>query len=73
MATLSQANKDALQAAIDRLIKENAVEIPFDAEIIERVARVAASTGFQGAGNFKENAKLRPISVLLQFIKFIGT
>jgi hypothetical protein len=73
MATLSQTNKDALQAAIDRLVKENATEIPFDAEIIERVAKVAASTGFLGAGNFKEAARDRPISVLLQFIKFIGT
>jgi hypothetical protein len=73
MATLSTDNKNKLQHAIDSLVKSNAPQLPFDATLIEEVAKVSASVGFQSAGNFKENAKLIPISTLLAFIKFIGT
>ncbi len=73
MATLSTANKNKLQHAIDALVKSNAPQIPFDATIIEEVAKVSASAGFQQAATFAENAKNSPISTLLSFIKFIGT
>lgn len=73
MATLSTTDTNRLQHAIDGLVKSNAPQIPFDATIIEEVARVSASTGFQSAGAFKENAKNSPISTLLAFVKFIGT
>jgi hypothetical protein len=73
MATLSTANKNKLQHAIDLMVKSNAPQIPFDATVIEEVAKVSASVGFQSAGNFKENAKNSPISTLLSFVKFIGT
>lgn len=73
MATLSDANKLKLQHAIDALVKSNAPQIPFDATIIQEVAAVSQSTGFQSQGHFVENAKNSPISTLLAFIKFIGT
>lgn len=73
MATLSTADKNKLQHAIDALVKSNAPQIPFDATIIEEVTRVSASSGFQSAGDFKENAKNSPISTLLSFVKFIGS
>jgi len=73
MATLSTANKNALQYAIDEMVKESAVELPVDATVAQHVADVAASTGFQTQGAFMENVKNRPISTLLAFVKFIGT
>lgn len=73
MATLTTAQKNILQWAIDFQVKGNAPEIPFDDKVIQEVGKVAASTGFESAGKFKEDAKLTPISTLLRFIKFIGT
>lgn len=73
MATLSASNSAALLAAHDALVKSNAPQIPFDATIIEQLAAVAASTGFKSAGNFKEDARDKPISTLIKFIRFIGT
>ena len=73
MATLSNADKLKLQHAIDALVKSNAPQIPFDATIIQEVAAVAQSSGFQQAATFQQNAENAPISTLLSFIKFIGT
>jgi hypothetical protein len=73
MATLSAANAAALQAAADAMTATNAVELPFDATIIERIAAVSASTGFETAGKFKNDARDNPISTLLRFAKFLGT
>lgn len=73
MATLSNANLLKLQHAIDALVKSNAPQLPFDATIIQEVAAVSQSAGFQQAATFSENAKNSPISTLLSFIKFIGT
>lgn len=69
---LSTDNKAKLQAAIDALVFSNAPQIPFDAKIIEQVAAVSASIGFQTTGAFVENAKNSPISTLLTLAKFIG-
>lgn len=73
MATLSTDNKNKLQHAIDTLVKENATEIPFDAKVIEEVAFVAGSSGFESAGTFKNDCRDRPISTLIRFLKFLGT
>jgi len=73
MATLSAANSKEIQAVIDYIVKSNAPQLPFDATAIERLARVAASVGFEGAGNFKEDAKNSPITTLLALAKFLGT
>ena len=73
MATLSTTDKNRLQHAIDSMVKENATEIPFDATVIEELARVSASSGFESAGNFKQDARDRPISTLVRWIKYMGT
>jgi len=73
MATLSTTDAARLQHAIDSLVLSTAPQIPFDSALIWEVARVAASTGFQPALTFQQNAQNSPISTLLSFIKFIGT
>lgn len=69
---LTTAEKNKLQHAIDLMVKSNAPQIPFDATIIEEVAKVSQSSGYQAAATFAENAKNSPISTLLAFVKFIG-
>lgn len=72
MATLSTTEQSRIQHAIDSLVKESAVELPFDEKVIQEVGVVAASSGFESAGQFKEDARNNPISVLLRFIKYLG-
>lgn len=69
---LTTAEKNKLQHAIDLMVKGNAPQLPFDATIIQEVAAVAQSSGYQVAATFTENAKNSPISTLLAFVKFIG-
>ena len=71
--TLSALSKVQLQHAIDSMVRESAVELPFDATVIEEVGRVAAASGFESAGKFQEDAKLNPISVLLRFLLYLGS
>jgi len=72
--TLSATDAARLQHAIDSMVKENAVELPFDANVIDELSRVAVSSGFLvSSGSFKRDCGLRPISTLLRFAKFLGT
>jgi hypothetical protein len=73
MANISAANLAELQSIHDAMFKESAVELPIDATIVERLARVSAAVGFLNAGIFKERVQQRPISILVDFLKFLGT
>jgi hypothetical protein len=71
--TLSATDAARLQHAIDSMVKESAVELPLDGNVVDELSKVSASTGFEGSGSFKLDCGTNPISTLLRFAKFLGT
>jgi len=55
------------------MVKESAVELPFDGNVVDELSKVSASTGFEGSGSFKRDCGTNPITTLLRFAKFLGT
>lgn len=51
----------------------DAYERPFAADVIERLAPIAASTGFRSTGGFGEAIKLRPVSTMLRWAIQLGS
>lgn len=71
---LNATQQTQLTNAINLMLKGTAVELPFDANVIDAVATVAASSGFSATnGAFKESAKLNPVSTLLRWVLYQGT
>jgi hypothetical protein len=71
---LTADEQSRLTNAINLMLKGTAVELPFDANVIDAVAKVAASSGFEPTnGAFKEDAKNNPISTLLRWVLYQGT
>jgi hypothetical protein len=71
--TFSQAEDDTLDNAVSLLKISTAYNTPFDATVMQQVAKVAASSGFtKSTGGFTERAKDAPILTLLQFLNYIG-
>jgi hypothetical protein len=71
--TFSASDYAALVSASQLMTLGSATELPFDATVIERVAKVAVSSGFASStGAFLEAAKLNPISTLLNFAAYLG-
>lgn len=54
------------------MYKGSARNIPFAEDVIQRIAPVAASSGFMTVGGFYEEVKNRPISTMLRFALFLG-
>lgn len=71
--TLTAAQQAGLNEAIQLMLRGTAYETPFSEDVIQRVARVANSTGFATTGAFYERARNNPFSTLLQFIVYVGT
>lgn len=71
--TLNANQKQHLQDAVNLMTKGQSYESPFDATVIEQVAKVAASSGFTKTdGVFLQQARDNPFSTLLRFILFVG-
>ncbi len=71
--TLSAAEEAKLLDAINLMLTGTAYETPFAEDVIERLAPVAASTGFLTTGGFYEAIKDRPISTMLQWALKLGS
>lgn len=70
---LTVSQKANIAHAVDRMVKTQAVELPFDAQIIDELALVAASSGFApSSGTFVQWARDNPISTLLRWLIFVG-
>jgi hypothetical protein len=71
--TLSQAQYNAVQAAVNLYLKGTAVENQLHVDAIDAVAPVAKAIGFSAStGAFAESAKHHPVTTLLQLAAFIG-
>lgn len=74
MATfLSTSDVQALQAAANYLLTNPSIELPQNADFIQRLEPVAVSCGFSATvGRFRESMKLKPLSTLVLFLAYVG-
>lgn len=71
--TFSITNYNAVVAASNSMKKTTAVELPFHDDVIQALEKPAVAAGlFTTTGAFKEAARDRPISVLIDFIALVG-
>lgn len=70
---LSESETDQLAGAIALMRIGTAYETPFAEDVIERLAPVAASTGFMTTGGFYEAIKDRPVSTMLRWALKLGS
>lgn len=67
------AEKKELTDAINWMLKRQAYEYPFDAQVSQQVALVAKSSGFtKTTGEFLNRIRDNPYSTMLQFVAYVG-
>lgn len=71
--TLTDAQATALLGAIDFMMIGTAREEPFAEDVIQRIAPVAASTGFKTVGGFYEAIRDTPVSTMLKWALQLGS
>lgn len=54
------------------MFRGSAVELPFDASVIDELSRVSDSSGFISALPFHDACKNNPITTLIKWMIFIG-
>lgn len=72
--SLSAATKTQIQHAINLFASLPAYEaFPLDAQVVEDLARAAVLSGFYAKdGNFKNDIRDKPFTVLLNWLLFVG-
>lgn len=70
---LSPVEMAGLSGAFNLMVDGSAYETPFAADVIERLAPAAESSGFMSKGGFSEAIRDRPVSTMLQWALFLGS
>ncbi len=70
---LTASESRQLFSGYELMLKGTAYETPFALDVIQRLAPVAASTGFLTLGGFHEAIRDRPFSTMLRWALFLGS
>jgi hypothetical protein len=73
LLVLTAAEQKKLVNAANRMLLESAYETPFHSGVIEHLAVVAASSGFQTTGKFCETIRDTPVSGMLSWALYLGS